>query len=73
MGVGDEVGRHAMEAASKTRAEGTKIVPIVLLDPPQAGGVKVVPETGYQKLIQNAGIVARMATEKVSAGRSVPI
>ena len=33
----------------------------------------MAPETGNQKSIQNASIVARKATEKMSAGRSEPI
>ena len=45
MGVEDEVGRHAMETAGKSRTEGTETVPTVVLDPPQAGGVKSEPET----------------------------
>ena len=73
MGVVDEAGRLAMVAAGKSKTEGTKNVPIAIPDPPQAGGVKAAPEAGKQRLTRNSSIVVKRATEKVSAGRSVPI
>ena len=73
MGVVDEVGRPAMEAAGKSRNGGTMSVPIAVLGLPQAGGLKAVPEAGKTNPLQNVGTVARRATEKASAGGSVPI
>ena len=49
VGVGDEVDWHATVAADKSRKEGTKVVPIVVPDPPLARGVKASPETGRQR------------------------
>ena len=60
--VEDEANRFAMEATDK---EGTNEMPTAIPDPPEAGGVKA-----SQPRI--AGIVARKATEKASAGRSTP-
>ena len=39
----DEVVRNAMVASDKSRKEGTKEVPTVILDPPQVGGVNSAP------------------------------
>ena len=60
-GVEDEVDRHVTEAAHKRRKEGTKVVPIAISET-----VNVMP-----KWI--AGIVARKAIVRASAGRSTPI
>ena len=73
IGVEDEVGWHAMEAAGKSKFECTHTVPTAVPDPPGGGGVKVELETGTKRPTQNDGIVASEATEKASAGRSVPI
>ena len=43
VGVVDEAGRLAMVVAGKSRTEGIENVPTTVLDPPQAGGVKVEP------------------------------
>ena len=69
----EEVDRHAMEAAGKSRNGGTMSVPTAIPEPPQAGGVKAVPEAGKIKPLRNAGTVARKATRKASVGESVPI
>ena len=53
--------------------KGTKEVLTTVRDPPQAGGVKAVPEIGKQRPTRNAGIVARRATRRASGGRSAPI
>ena len=45
-GMEDEVDRHAMVAADKSRKEGIEEVPTTILDPSEAGGVKAAPETG---------------------------
>mgnify|MGYP006950761953 CR=1 FL=1 len=34
----DDAGRDTMEADDKCRTKGTKVVPIVVPDPPQVGG-----------------------------------
>ena len=73
MGVVDEAGRHAMEAAGKTRNKGTENVPTTVPDPPGAGGVMAAPEDGKRRLQRNAGTVAKRATEKASAGENEPI
>jgi hypothetical protein len=62
VGVEDEANRCAMEATDK---EGTKEMPTAIPDPPEAGGVEA-----SQPWI--AGIVARKATGRASAGRSTP-
>ena len=72
MGVEDEVDRHTIVEANKSRKEGTEGVLTVVLDLPQAGGVKAAPEIGKQKLTRNVGIVARKATMRASVGRSAP-
>ena len=46
MGVEDEVDRHAIVAADKSRIGGTKIVPTIVPVPPQVGGIKVALGTG---------------------------
>ena len=73
MGVVDEVGGHAMQAASKSRTGGTDTMPTTIPDPPQVAGVKAVLETSNLRSIRNAGIVARKATEEASVGRTAPI
>ena len=49
MGVEDEVVRHAIAAANKSRIKGMEIVPRVVprvvRDPPRVGGVKAASET----------------------------
>jgi hypothetical protein len=60
MGVEDEANRCAMEETDK---EDTKEMPTAIPEPLEAGGVEV-----SQPRI--AGIVARKATERASAGRS---
>ena len=73
MGVVEEVGRHAMEAANKSRNDGTENMPTAIPDPPGVGGVNAVPETGKTNPLRNAGTVAKRATEKASAGESASI
>ena len=73
MVVVDEVGWHAMEAADKSRNDDTENMPTAVPDPPGAGGVNAVPETGKTNPLRNAGTVAKRATGKASAGESVPI
>ena len=67
MGVGDEVDRHALVVADKSRKEGTKLVLIVVSDPTRVGGVKAEPETGKQRPTQNAGTMAKRAAKRVIA------
>ena len=42
-------------------------------DPPQAGGVKAVPEAGKTNPLRNACIVAKRAIGKASGGRHASI
>ena len=71
VGMVDEVGRHAIATIGNSRAGGTKIVLTAVLDPPQVGGVKVASRTDDQRLKWNVGTVARKATRRAGAGRSV--
>jgi hypothetical protein len=52
----------AMEAIDR---DGTRELPTAIPDPPEAGGVEASP-------LWIAGIVARKATGRASAGRSAP-
>ena len=72
MDVEDEVSRCAMEAADEIKVEGTETMPTTIPDPPKTGGVKVM-RTGKGNPSWNVGTVARKATARASAGRSVPI
>ena len=45
----------------------------IVSDPPQATGVKAVPRASEKELQRTVCIVAGRATERASAGRSVPI
>ena len=69
----DKVGRHPMEAANKSKTEGIIEMPTTIPDPPETRGVKAAPDTGKERLTQNAGTVARRTTGRVSVGRSSPI
>ena len=60
-------------AADKSRREGKEVVPTAVLDPPQAGGVKLEPETGKPRSKRNIGIVAGRVTDRASVGRSASI
>ena len=73
MGMEDEVGRHAMVAADKSKKEGIEEVLTAVLDLPQARGVKAVPKISKQRPAQNAGIVARRDIRRASVGRSASI
>ena len=71
--VVDEAGRHAMEAADKSKTEGTIIMPTTIPDPPEVGGVKPAAKTDTGSSRQTSGTVAEKAIEIVSARRSAPI
>jgi hypothetical protein len=58
----DVANRCAMEATDK---DGTREMPTVIPDPPEAGGVEA-------SQLWIAGTVAREATGRASAGRSAP-
>ena len=73
MGMEDEVGRHTIVVANKSRKEGIEEVPTTVPDRPLAGGVKTASEISKQRLARNAGIVDRGATRRESDGRSTPI
>ena len=62
-----------MVAVGRSLIDGTEIVPTVVLDPVQAGGVMATPDTVKEKPTRNADSVAKRATEKASVGKSVPI
>ena len=53
----DNVGRHAMEAADKSKTEGIIEILTANPNPPEAGKVKVAPETNKQRTKRNVGIV----------------
>ena len=72
MDVADEASQCAMEAADGTKEEGTDAMPTVIPDPSETGGVKAT-RTDKGNPSQNVGTVARKATRRASAGRSVPI
>ena len=59
-----ETGQHAIEVTDKSRTEGIIVMPTVVSDPPEAGGVKAVPETGKESPQRNVGTVARKATRR---------
>ena len=71
--VADEASRCAMEAGNGSKEEGIVVMATAIPDPPEAGGVEAEPKTGKGNQLQNAGIVARKATRRASAGRSAPI
>ena len=70
--VADEASRCAMEAADEIKVEGTEVMPTAIPDPPEIRGVEAM-RTGKEKPSWSAGTVARKATRRASAGRSVPI
>ena len=53
----DEVDRHAMVAADKSRIIGIIDMLTTVPNPPQARGDKAAPETGKGRLSRNAGIM----------------
>ena len=73
MDVEDEVDRHAIVEAEKSKEEGTTMVLIAAPNPPLAWGVKVALKTDKKSLIWSAGIVAGRIIEKASVRRSAPI
>ena len=54
----NEAGRHAMEAADKSKIEGIVVMPTVVPDPPEAGGVEAASKIGKESPPRNAGTVA---------------
>ena len=72
VGEEDEASRCAMEAADEIKKGGTEVMPTVTLDPPETGGVEAM-RTGKGKPSRSVSTVARKATEKASAGKTVPI
>ena len=64
VGVGDEVDRHAIVVANRSRKEGTEAVPTTVPYPPQGGGVKAAPETGKQRPKRNVGTLVGRAIER---------
>ena len=72
MVVADEASRCAMEAATRSRKKGTKVMLTAIPDPSKTGGVEAM-KTGKGNPPRNAGTVARKAITRVSVGRSAPI
>ena len=64
----EETGRHAIEAANRSRLRGIIEMPTTV-DPPQAGGFRVAPDAGKMKPLI-AGIVARRVTRRASVERN---
>ena len=61
-----------MEATDGTKEEGTEVMSITILDPPETGGVEAM-KTGKGNPMWNVGTMARKAPRRASYGRSVPI
>ena len=72
MDVEDEASRCAMEAADEIKVEGTEMMPTTIPDPSETGEVEAM-RTGKGNTPQNVGTVARKATGRASAGKSVLI
>ena len=70
--MADEASRCAMEAATRSRKKGTKVMLTAIPDPSKTGGVEAM-KTGKGNPPRNAGTMARKATKRASIGRSVPI
>ena len=70
--VEDEASRCAMHAVDETKKGGTEVMSTVTPDPPETGGVEA-NRTDKGNPPWNAGNVARKATRRASAGRSVLI
>ena len=64
----DNVGRHAMEAADKSKTEGIIVMWAAGPNPPQVGGVKPTPKTSMGSPRRTFGTVVERATERASAG-----
>ena len=65
--VVDAVDRHTMVAVDMSKTIGTEEV-LTSVDPPRAGGVKVMLEAGKTKPLI-VGIVVKRATKRASVGR----
>ena len=72
MVVADEASQCAREAADGIKEEGTEVMPKTIPDLPETRGVEAM-KTGKGSPPRNAGTLARKATRRVSARRSVPI
>ena len=72
MDVEDEASRCAMEATDEIKVEGTEVMPTTIPDPPEIWGVEAM-RTSKGNPSRNAGIVARKATGRASAGRIAQI
>ena len=72
MDVEGEASRCAMEAADEIKEGGTEVMPTATPDPPEKGGVEAM-RTGKGNPPCSVSTVARKATGRTSAGRSVPI
>ena len=70
--VADEASRRTMEAADGIKEEGIVVMLTTIPDPPKTGGVEAM-RTGKGNTPQNVGTVARKATGRASAGKSVLI
>ena len=69
----DEVSRCGIEVVDKRKTEGMGVVPTLVPNPSEVGGLKVAPETGKGSPRRNVGIVAKRATKRASARRRRPI
>ena len=66
----EEQGPVVVEVEA-SKKEGIFVMPIVVPDPPEIGGVEAVPRTGKGNPPRKVGTAARKDTR--SGGRSVPI
>ena len=67
--MAEEASWRAMEVADEIKEEGTEVMPTAT---PEPRGVEAM-KTGKGNPPQSAGIVARKAIGRASAGRSAPI
>ena len=64
-----EANRPALQAADKSKVGGTKMVLTTILDSPEIGGVKALPEISKERPTRNVGNMAGKATKKASTRR----
>ena len=61
------------EVAKRSQTKGIIIMPTIVSNHLEVGGVKSAPETGKERPRRTASIVDGKVTERASVGRSVPI
>ena len=69
----DEASQHAIEEADRKKTEGIVIMPTIVPDPPEVGGVKPAAKTGKERPRRISGIVVESTTKRARVGRSMSI